>query len=140
MTVGEESSKRNDTRVGETTAEFDYATLGLRFIANVIDSFVIIGSISVAVLLFIADLPRIVANIGLVLAAVFSLFYILVLEVVWSGQTLGKNLVGIKIVQDDGSEADIIHSVIRNFIGLIGQALTELSETVLSELCQNRSC
>lgn len=60
-------------------------------------------------------------------ALVISVGYNVVLEVAWDGQTVGKRLLGIKVVEIDGSAPDVVPVVIRNlpavFAALIGAVL-----------------
>jgi uncharacterized RDD family membrane protein YckC len=64
--------------------------------------------------------------VGLV-ALVISVGYNVVLEVVWDGQTVGKRLLGIKVVETDGSAPGVVPVVIRNipavFAALVGAVL-----------------
>lgn len=119
MSIVEEQSNDPETLSPKgTTSGPDYAGLGLRIIANVIDKFVVVINMFLFIIFF--DDLIIVSTIVLSTTASFTLFYILVLEGVWSGQTLGKKLMGIRVVRKNGSEIGVTHSVSRNFIGLIG--------------------
>lgn len=64
--------------------------------------------------------------VGLV-ALVISVGYNVILEVVWDGQTVGKRLLGIKVVETDGSAPGVVPVVIRNipavFAALFGALL-----------------
>lgn len=64
--------------------------------------------------------------VGLV-ALVISVGYNVVLEVAWDGQTIGKRLVGIRVVGSDERPPGVVPVVIRNlpavFAALIGAVL-----------------
>jgi len=49
----------------------------------------------------------------------FAVGYTFLLEGLWDGQTLGKKLLGIKVVKEDGSECDIGASLLRNLLRII---------------------
>jgi uncharacterized RDD family membrane protein YckC len=54
------------------------------------------------------------AVVGLVLFIAVALGYSAVLEYYWKGQTVGKRLLGIKVVREDGEEIGAEEAVIRN--------------------------
>jgi uncharacterized RDD family membrane protein YckC len=60
-------------------------------------------------------------------ALVIGVGYNVVLEVAWNGQTVGKRLLGIKVVETDGGAPDVVPVVIRNvpavFAALVGAIL-----------------
>lgn len=64
--------------------------------------------------------------VGLV-ALVISVGYNVILEVAWDGQTVGKRLLGIKVVETDGSAPGVVPVVIRNlpavFAAVVGAVL-----------------
>lgn len=57
--------------------------------------------------------------LGMFVGFIAVLFYFFVLEGVWDGQTVGKRLLGIKVVKEDGSECDIGTSFVRNLLRII---------------------
>jgi uncharacterized RDD family membrane protein YckC len=59
------------------------------------------------------------AGIGIFIGLLVLLGYFSLLEGLWDGQTLGKKLLGIKVVKEDGSECDIGASLIRNLLRII---------------------
>lgn len=46
----------------------------------------------------------------------FSLLYYVLLPVIWTGYTLGKRALGIKILNDDGSDVNLVQMIIRDFL------------------------
>ncbi len=107
--------ERNDTNV-----------IGARVVAQIADQ--IFGSIIAAAIFFTAGLlggligasiGGLIAGSGLLLAVLVFLGYFFVLEGMWDGHTLGKKLMGIKVVKGDGSECDIGASLIRNLLRII---------------------
>ena len=59
--------------------------------------------------------------IGLVLftAVVFGWTYFIVLEWLWNGQTLGKRLFGLRVINEDGSPARFIAVFVRNLVRVV---------------------
>lgn len=54
-----------------------------------------------------------------VLPFVVFVAYFLLLEGLWDGYTVGKKVLGIKVVKEDGSECDYGASVIRNLLEMV---------------------
>lgn len=54
----------------------------------------------------------------------FTLLYYVLLPVIWTGYTLGKRTLGIRIINDDGSEVGFIQMVIRDFLTPILYGIT----------------
>lgn len=97
--------------------ELRYASLGDRFLGFFIDN------IFLAILVIpMAFLEGVLMIVYFLIFAVFVLFYILILEGIWSNQTVGKYVLNIKVAKEDGSRASIPDSVVRNTVGIIGQA------------------
>lgn len=59
--------------------------------------------------------------IGIVLfsALVFGWSYFIVLEWLWNGQTLGKRLFGLRVINEDGSPARFIAVFVRNLVRVV---------------------
>ncbi|MFB6183303.1 MAG: RDD family protein [Haloarculaceae archaeon] len=57
--------------------------------------------------------------LGFLLAFVATIGYGLLLEGFWDGKTVGKALLGIKVVKEDGGECDIGAAAIRNVLEII---------------------
>ncbi|MBM3989413.1 MAG: RDD family protein [Planctomycetes bacterium] len=58
---------------------------------------------------------------ALLLLALFAVewFYPVVFEVFWNGQTLGKRVLGLAVVRDDGTSVGWSASVLRNFLRVV---------------------
>ena len=113
-----------------------------RIVAEVVDLVVTFGvtlGLVLAALLAVGGLGaaaggqavRTVGLVGVLLVVVVTLIisigYNVVLEVVWDGQTVGKRLLGIKVVETDGSAPGVVPVVIRNlpavFAAVVGAIL-----------------
>ncbi|MEM6529102.1 MAG: RDD family protein [Chloroflexota bacterium] len=119
-------------------AYFDYAGIGQRFLAVLIDGVVlsIIGGVIGGIVGFImgatsgattqAEIEAMQLNIqlvGNVIGLVINLVYYLYIPPRWDGRTVGKNVMGIKMVRSDGSVpgagAMFLREVIGKFISAI---------------------
>lgn len=118
---------------------YELAGLGSRFLALAVDQAIqIVALIAIfAALIFAASkIPgsassRFAASgyaqsigIAIVVTIVFLVFYgyFIAFEALWNGQTPGKRLLGIRVVQDGGYPIDFGASLIRNLIR-VGEAL-----------------
>lgn len=107
--------------------EFNFVVAGLlsRLLALIIDTVVanLISSVLLLLVMLVAALLSTVIGssgleFGLALYFVVSFLvqygYMLVLEAVWSGQTVGKRVMGLRVVQDTGVRVTLQHSLLRN--------------------------
>lgn len=96
----------------------EYAGLGSRGLAVIIDSIIagIIGAILVGMTIGVGTELTDPGYMGLM---GFTLVYFIALEGFMGGQTLGKKLVNIKVVTDDGSDITPVGAVIRNVLRIV---------------------
>ncbi len=59
------------------------------------------------------------STIGILMMIGILLGYSFVLEAFWDGRTIGKRLLGLKVVKEDGSPVDIGSALIRNIPALV---------------------
>jgi uncharacterized RDD family membrane protein YckC len=103
---------------------YETANLGSRFLAQLVDLAVLLG--------MILGLIALAAGIGaltndstipslLLLVGGFVIFwgYFIVAEAVWSGQTLGKRAVRLRVVDVRGGPISVIQAVIRNLVRIV---------------------
>ncbi|GAB3252891.1 RDD family protein [Chitinimonas naiadis] len=100
----------------------ELASRGARLGAAIIDG-IILSVLIWPVLFFIFNLtPTIMATLGFGAKLLISLggaaLYIAVngYFLQQGGQTVGKKLVGIRVVRSDGSKADLVHLIVRRFL------------------------
>lgn len=104
----------------------DTDVIGKRVGAQIID-LIVVGMLAVAIgfvsVLFggaiqsagvSAATANAIASIGTLLAILVSLLYNFVLEGWWNGQTVGKKLLGIKVVKENGDSVDPMAAFVRN--------------------------
>jgi uncharacterized RDD family membrane protein YckC len=121
-----DSGINSDIGLQPTIQKLDYKGVGIRFIAQVIDGVIclIIFGILVSTMSSMLgttspdgfELVGTPAVIAQALTVFFSIIYFSLLEAYWGGQTLGKKVTGIQVVNEDGSAIDLGTAFIRNII------------------------
>lgn len=120
------------------------AGLGSRFLALLIDSLFWTAAILVLVLLFILFLPALRSfnklssqwafAILVFLVFLFNWGYFTLFEAFWNGQTPGKKLAHIRVIQRSGRPIGLFESMARNFIRYIDSLPTLYITGILSIL------
>jgi uncharacterized RDD family membrane protein YckC len=104
------------------TFEFELAGVGSRALAWAVDVMVMATLMMITVLIVVA-LGVVIGEVAFVLLSVFSFlviwFYAAVLEWAWGGQTIGKRVVGLRTVSDQGVRLSFLQSFIRNLVRII---------------------
>jgi uncharacterized RDD family membrane protein YckC len=98
-----------------TSSTAQYASFGRRFVAILMDGFIIMlisMAINVPFVIFLPDL----ASLGTLIGYGCSLFYY-VYFIGSRGQTLGKMALGIKVVKTDGSPVGYLNAFLREVVG-----------------------
>ena len=110
---------------------YDIAGIGSRFLAAIIDTFLI--GIAEIILGFIIGLAiartgladrvgsaeSILLAAGSILAFLILWGYYIVFELVWNGQSPGKRAIGLRVVREGGRPLTFVNSAIRNLIRLV---------------------
>ncbi len=97
------------------------AGLGARFLAWLVDFILILG---LGLIGWLLRVPLDVGRPGLGLAVMFlwwftvSWGYFLLLEWLWKGQTPGKRLLGLRVIQRNGTAVTFYQSAVRNLLRL----------------------
>lgn len=99
------------------STQLEYASLGERFAGQLVD-----GIFLAALVIPIFVLPESAAGGYVILWFLSTFVYTLVIEGLWDGKTVGKYIVGTRVVKDNGEGIGIGSSLVRNFVGLIGSA------------------
>jgi len=104
---------------------FDTAGLGSRILARGLDTLIQVAFLLVLLLAF-ALFRSAVSGLGTVLLIVFlvglflDLFmYSAVLETVWHGQTIGKRVLGLRVVTREGAPVQFRHAAIRSALWIV---------------------
>jgi uncharacterized RDD family membrane protein YckC len=130
--------------------EFPLAGVGSRFLALAFDSLLQAGGI--VALIVIGLILRAVAGIApplrglgvwgiaLLFAAGFLIYsaYFAVFEAVWSGQTPGKRLVRLRVIDASGRPMTVYSAIVRNLLRLIDQIPGFYALGILSVLVTSR--
>ncbi|ADU32466.1 RDD family protein [Evansella cellulosilytica] len=125
----------NDEQVSIKTPEFvslqfQPAGLGSRALAFMLDQLIILlVNIGIVILtvLFISgqsfligmNSPNVAMAVTIVLIFIVNTGYFFVLEYFTGGRTIGKKMIGIRVIQESGHSITLLSSFIRNFLRLI---------------------
>ena len=111
--------------------EMPLAGIGSRFIALLVDTALWFAGMLVLVIVFSLLIPAIdafnrisaqwVTGIAIFLAFLFQWGYFTLFEAFWNGQTPGKKVAKIRVIQRSGRPIGIIESMARNFVRFIDQ-------------------
>lgn len=110
--------------------QFQPAGLGSRTVAFLIDQIILwaISALVILSLVFVMNADMKIIGNGItswpVAIAIISLFilhwgYFFVLEYFSGGRTIGKKIIGIRVIQDNGHSLTLLSSFIRNFFRII---------------------
>lgn len=108
--------------------QFRIAGLGSRALAMIIDQIILtllnIVVILLLVLLSESDLVFIVGEGWIVAIWLIALFilnwgYFFVSEYFYNGKTIGKNIIGIRVIQENGHSVTMLSAIIRNLLRII---------------------
>lgn len=110
--------------------EFETASVGSRVLAQVVDLAVRSTLFGIITGAFGAVLGPVSAS-GAVIVFTISGFllvfgYPAILETVWSGQTVGKRAIGLRVVTVEGAPVSFRHAAIRSVLGLVDFLLPPL--------------
>ncbi|MYL20986.1 RDD family protein [Halobacillus litoralis] len=108
----------------------DRAGFGMRLLAGVLDTLIIVIPIGVVVSLYTGT-PSLNWTQGVTWNSLY-LLYSIILPVIWGGFNIGKRLVNIRIKKTNGKELNLADMFFREFIGkfLIGYVTLGLSTVV----------
>jgi uncharacterized RDD family membrane protein YckC len=110
--------------------DFELSSRTRRFFASMIDGVVTVGLSKIGLLIFGLTNDEFLNNymfdsVSLFLYTVFILVTIIVFEIIvptyiWNGQTIGKKILGIKVVKDSEDVVDVKTMTIRSIFYLVG--------------------
>lgn len=105
---------------------YDVAGLGSRFVAVLLDGLLQTAAITLIVVLILRlkeFLPETKVDVTAVVIISFStlisLGYFIVLELAWKGQSVGKRLMGLRVIRTNGTPVGFSESAVRNILRLI---------------------
>ncbi|SFL94711.1 Uncharacterized membrane protein YckC, RDD family [Gracilibacillus orientalis] len=111
--------------------QFQLAGLGSRSAAHIIDYTIILLAHFLGILLlflafnnslsdiFLGHLESAMLAIIIIMIFLLQFGYFIFFEYFWGGRTIGKRLLGIRVIQDNGHNITFLASIIRNFVRLI---------------------
>ena len=117
-----------------------YATVLQRIAAWIID-LIILFFVAIFVMGFSFVSSLFMMNVGFIVGGILSMIlivfvYTIALETAWNGQTVGKKIVKIRVVKENGKSITFTEALIRNifriidnqFVGLVGLILILVTE------------
>ncbi|QGH33028.1 RDD family protein [Gracilibacillus salitolerans] len=111
--------------------QFQLAGLGSRSAAQIIDYTIILLTQFLIILLlffafnnslsdlFLGHLESVMLAIIIIIILLLQFGYFIFFEYFWGGRTIGKRLLGIRVVQENGHNITLLSSIIRNFVRVI---------------------
>jgi uncharacterized RDD family membrane protein YckC len=132
--------------------QYDIAGIGSRGAAAMVDTLIqavalfvllLAGSAAIGVGATFGSLERTAgeALLALFVVAVFAITngYYMLFEILWSGQTPGKRLVGVRVLRENGYSIRPIDAVIRNLVRIVDWLPLVYGVGVLTMLLNQRS-
>ncbi len=117
--------------------DFERAGIASRMLARMIDTFILVVALGVLVNLA-ATLALASSTFALVvvLVLVFALIFLypMALETAWRGRTVGKYVVGLRVITIEGGPVRLRHSAIRSMMQIIDILITFGGAAVVSAL------
>src|SRR2546430_10812837 len=107
---------------------YDTATLGSRFLAQFLDLLVLgggVGVLSAGFALVVAAVPGLEGAQGWLVAVWLVFIFVVVVgyfpvsEAVWSGRTLGKLVMHLRVVDVQGGPVNVSQAIVRNLVRLV---------------------
>lgn len=100
---------------------YDIAGIGSRFLAALIDHLVFLVVVygSLFALVDMLDASEMFQRTLALAATLLYCGYYIAFERLWNGQTPGKRLMGLRVVQDAGRPIGLSASLVRNFVRLV---------------------
>ena len=98
--------------------EFKFVLAGAmsRFLALLIDTIVSFALAAVFIGSLHALFDELVVPLALISWFLIDWGYMILLESLWSGQTIGKRLMGLRVIQESGVRVGLAHSALRNLL------------------------
>ena len=98
---------------------YDVAGIGMRFLAALVDTTIFVLIMYVVFQLLDFDVWSPVFNTFVISSTLLQCAYYIAFERFWNGQTPGKRVFGIRVVQEAGRPVTLMSSVIRNLVRLL---------------------
>lgn len=115
---------------------YEIVSVPLRIASYIIDTvfqFVILFAVYIIMIVFfsgglvlssftnkiVSTVLMVIGLILLLLAVVFIIFYRLIFEIIWKGQTPGKKFLKIRVINDDGTYLKVIPAILRNIFRIV---------------------
>jgi uncharacterized RDD family membrane protein YckC len=113
----------------QTSLDFTVAGIGSRFLALALDTLIQFAAgvvVGIAGTFGLAATAAVAPKLALWTGAILIVFYFLLyfgyyalFEIIWNGQTIGKRVVGIRVVKDSGRPLTPAESIGRNLMRIV---------------------
>jgi uncharacterized RDD family membrane protein YckC len=109
------------TVVTPESVEFDFALAGLysRFLAWLVDGVLVLVAYTLVMIELataLAFTPGVLSAFSFVLYFLLDWGYGMALETLWSGQTVGKRALGLRVIQESGVRINVYQALLRNLV------------------------
>ncbi len=109
----------NHTVLTPEYVEFRFTLAGLysRFLAWLLDALIVLAStlgVVIGLNIFMAAFPGFASALTAVIYFLLDWGYGIVLETAWSGQTVGKRVMSLRVIQESGVRIGFYHAALRN--------------------------
>ena len=99
--------------------EFRFTLAGIysRFLAWLLDALIVLfgtGAFLIGLSMMMAVFPGFASALGMVVYFLVDWGYGIALETAWSGQTVGKRALGLRVIQQSGVRIGFYHAALRN--------------------------
>jgi uncharacterized RDD family membrane protein YckC len=133
----------------QTTLEFALAGVGSRFLAVAVDTLISYAALAIVILggglalwgtgeWLPGAVPWGQAALGLVLF-VIHYGYFAAFEILWNGQTPGKRIAGLRVIQDSGRPITAYQGILRNLVRIVDQIPFVYGLGIISVLLSQRN-
>lgn len=132
--LGSWSDKLTIETPEQTSLEFPLAGVGSRCLALLLDTLIQIGGILVLVLLLVwfqSNRPSggtgfgsagLWAQAAIIIVAFLIIYgYFAIFEAVWNGQTPGKRVAHLRVIQESGRPIQVWQAIVRNLMRIVDQ-------------------
>lgn len=104
--------------------EFKFVLAGAlsRFLALLIDTVVSLVLAAVLISVLAVTLSALALPLIFIVWFLIDWGYMIALESLWSGQTIGKRIMGLRVIQESGVRVGLMHSALRNLLRPLDRA------------------
>jgi len=117
--------------------DFEMAGVASRLLARIIDSIIQVAALYVMMIMMVVvslSSPTVAIVLAIVVGFALLFLYPMILEATWGGRTVGKYVLGLRVVTVEGGPARMRHTAIRSMLQLIDVFATVGGAAVMAAL------